>query len=84
MVLLCHLPPLAVVYNFFYIPYTTNLLEILFFKKLIFFKIGVHPIFSMIQLLILRGLPLGCLSTVIPKALTIWLKNSSDPIGFPL
>ena len=43
----------------------------------------IHPIFSMIYLSISRGLPLGRLSIVIPKASTIWLRNSSDPIGFP-
>ena len=43
-----------------------------------------HRIFSMVQLSILRGLPLGRLSTAIPKVSIIWLKNSSDPIGFPL
>ena len=43
-----------------------------------------HPIFSMVQFSILRGLPLGRLSTAIPKVSIIGLKNSSDPIGFPL
>jgi len=33
---------------------------------------------------ILRGLPLECLSMVIPKISIIWLRNSSDPIGLPL
>jgi len=28
------------------------------------------------------GLSLGRLSTIIPKTSTIWLRNSSDPIGF--
>ena len=28
-----------------------------------------------------RGLPLGRLSIIIPKVSTIWLRNSSDPIG---
>jgi len=32
----------------------------------------------------LRGLPLGRLSIIIPKASTIRLRNSSDPIVFPL
>jgi len=35
----------------------------------------------MVWLPILRGLPLGLLSIIIPKVSTIWLKNSSDPIG---
>jgi len=35
----------------------------------------------MVQLSISRGLPLGRLSTVIPKVSTIWIRNSSDPIG---
>ena len=34
----------------------------------------------MVYLSILRGLPLGCLSIVIPKASTIRLRNSSNPI----
>ncbi len=38
----------------------------------------------MVYLSLLRGLRLGCLSIVIPKTSTIWLRNSSDPIGFPL
>jgi len=38
----------------------------------------------MVYLSILRGLPLGRLSIVIPKASTIWLRSSSDPIDFPL
>jgi len=45
---------------------------------------GIHPIFSMLYLSILRGLSSGRLSIIIPKASTIWLRNSSDPIGFPL
>jgi len=36
------------------------------------FKIGTHPI-SLVHL-----------SIITPKASTIWLKNSTDPIGFPL
>jgi len=40
--------------------------------------------FCMVLLSILRGLPLACQSTVIPKASTIWIRNSSDPIGLPL
>lgn len=47
-------------------------------------KIWTHPIFSMVQLSILRVLPLGRLSIIVPKASTIWLKNSLDPIGVPL
>lgn len=47
-------------------------------------KIWTHPIFSMVQLSILRVLPLGSLSMIITKASTIWLRNSSDAIGFPL
>jgi hypothetical protein len=43
-----------------------------------------RPIFSMFQFSLLRGLPLGPLSIIIPKASTIRLVNSSDPIGFPL
>ena len=35
----------------------------------------------MVQLSLLRGLPLGCLSLVVPKASTIRLRNSSEPIG---
>lgn len=38
----------------------------------------------MVQLSILRVLPLGRLSIIVPKASTIWLKNSLDPIGVPL
>ncbi|GAI12329.1 unnamed protein product [marine sediment metagenome] len=38
----------------------------------------------MVYLSILRGLLSGRLSIVMPKASTIWLKNSSDPIGCPL
>ena len=33
---------------------------------------------------ILRGLHLGRLPIIIPKASTIHLRNSSDSIGFPL
>jgi|GEM_PF-6308158 len=35
---------------------------------------------------LLRGLPLGYLSIVIPKASNIWLRNSSEPKGpvFPI
>lgn len=47
-------------------------------------KIWTHPIFSMVQLSILRVLPLGRLSIVIAKASTIWLRSSSDTISFPL
>ena len=43
-----------------------------------------HPIFSMVLLSILRGLPLGRLSIIMPKTSTIWLKNSLDLIGFSL
>ena len=43
-----------------------------------------HPIFSMVYLSILRGLPLGHLSIIIPKVSTIWLRNPSDSMGFPL
>lgn len=45
-------------------------------------KIWTHPIFSMVQLSILRVLPLGSLSIIITKALTIRLRNSSNPIDF--
>ena len=45
---------------------------------------GPHPNLSMVYLSTLRGLPLGLLSIIIPKASTIWVRNSSDPIGFPL
>jgi hypothetical protein len=38
-------------------------------------------IFSIVHLFVLRGLPLGRLSIVIPKISTIWLRNSSAPIG---
>jgi len=38
----------------------------------------------MIFLSILGGLLLGRLSIIIPEASTIWLRNSSDIIGFPL
>ena len=38
----------------------------------------------MAWLSILRSLPLRRLSIIIPKAAIIWLKNSSDPVGFPL
>jgi len=37
--------------------------------------------FSMVYLSILQGFLLGPLSIIIPKASTIWLRNSSDPIG---
>jgi len=46
--------------------------------------IGTHPIFYMVWLSILRGLSLGRIFTVISKVTTIFLRNSSDPIGFPL
>jgi len=38
----------------------------------------------MVLLSVLQGLPLERLSIAIPKASTIWLRNSKDPIGFPL
>jgi len=44
----------------------------------------IHPILSMFYLATLRGLSLGHLSIIMPKASTIRLRNSSDPIGFPL
>jgi len=43
-----------------------------------------HPIFSMVWLYTLRGLPLGRLSIIVPKASTIRLINSSYLIRFPL
>jgi len=39
------------------------------------------PIFSIVWLYTLRGFLLGLLSITIPKASTIWLKNSPNPIG---
>jgi len=38
--------------------------------------------FSMVWFSLLRGLPLGCLSIIIPKTLNIWLRNSSDSYTF--
>ena len=53
--------------------------------SIILIKIGTtNPIFSMVYLSILRGLALVRLSIVMPKASTIWLRKSSDTIGFQL
>ncbi len=38
----------------------------------------------MVQLSLLRSFLLEHLFILIPKVSTIWLRNSSDPIGFPL
>jgi hypothetical protein len=47
-------------------------------------KIGKHPIFFYGLITFLQGLLLGLLSIIIPKVSTIWFKNPSGSIGFPL
>jgi len=43
-----------------------------------------HSIFSMVYFPLLRGLPLKHLYIIISKASSIWPKNSTNPISFPL
>jgi hypothetical protein len=46
---------------------------------------ATHPIFFMVYFSFLQDLLLEHLSIIVlPKVSTIWLKNSSDPIGFSL
>ena len=59
-------------------------ISLFLFPSIFLIKIGIHPIFSMVYLPTLRVLSLERLSIVITKALTIRLRNSSNPIGFPL